>query len=117
MRGPAARVYLNIIARKSRRERLRPTGAYIRPRRALHESESHQDVRAKLRRRHRRRNPGRLRRPRERCPGDDEVLSHLLDALSKRAPRKPETGIFHPRPGKELNPRQDALNGMAEPPP
>src|SRR5438445_4796410 len=58
-------------------ERLRTTRAYIRPRRPYHDSESRQDVRARLRRCARRRGPGGIRRPRERCARDDEVLADL----------------------------------------
>src|SRR2546428_650543 len=87
MRGPAARVYLKIVRSTSRRKRLRPTRAYIRPRRARHESESHQDLRAGLRRRPQWRSPGRVRRSRERGTRDDEVLSHLLAPVSGRTAR------------------------------
>src|SRR5712692_6756573 len=111
MRGPAARVYLKIVRSTSRRKRLRPTRAYIRTRRSRHESESHQDVRPELRRRPRWRNPGRVRRPRERRAGHDEVLPHVLDAISERPPRKPEVRVLHARAGKGPDPRADGLHG------
>src|SRR5947209_12006006 len=115
MRGPAARVYLKIVRSGSRRKRLRPTRAYIRPRRARHESKSHQDLRAGLRRRPQWWSPGRVRRPRERSAGDDEVLSHVLDSVSERAPRKPEIRILHARAGEGSDPRAHGLDGHGRP--
>src|SRR2546426_7791937 len=115
MRGPAARVYLKIVRSTSRRKRLRPTRAYIRPRRARHESESHQDLRAGLRRRAQWRNPGRVCGPRERGARDDEILSHVLDPVSERPPRKPEVRLLHARAGEGFDPRAHGLDGDGRP--
>src|SRR5881628_2826694 len=111
MCGPAARVYLKIVRSTSRRKRLRTTRAYIRPRRPHHDSESRQDVRARLRRCPRRRGPGGIRRPRERCAGDDEVHADLLDPLSERAARKPQVRVLHPRARKRSGARADGFDG------
>src|SRR2546426_7156147 len=111
MCGPAARVYLKIVRSTSRRKRLRTTRAYIRPRRPYHDSESRQDVRARLRRWARRRGPGGIRRPRERCARDDEVLADLFNPLSERAAGKPQVRVLHPRARKRYGPRADGFDG------
>src|SRR2546427_10067015 len=115
MRGPAARVYLKIVRSTSRRKRLRPMGAYIQPRRARHESESRQDLRAGLRRRPQWWNPGRVRRPRERSTGDHEVLPHVFDPVSERTPRKSEVRVLHARAREGSDPRAHGFDGDGGP--
>src|SRR2546425_6181348 len=99
----------------SRRKRLRPMGAYIRPRRARHESESRQDLCAGLRRRPEWWNPGRVRRPCERGAGDHEVFPHVFDPVPERTPRKPQVRILHPRTREGSDPRAHGLDGDGGP--
>src|SRR5438128_7177476 len=115
MRGPAARVYLKIVRSTSRRKRLRTTRAYIRPRRPHHDSESRQDVRARLRRCPRRRGPGGIRRPRERCAGGRMKSTLTFSILYQNALQENrKCAYFTLEQGKDLVLEQMASMGMAD---